>query len=719
MDPPVYSADLAPFVGGLVQVLTPQQVRDNERRQAELGNNQPVVVGLASYVRKCWDAALMSKRQTIEERLLKCLRQRNGEYDPNVAAEIKRQGGSDIYMMLSSNKARAASSWLRDVLLASGEDKPWTVSPTSLPTLSPEELREATEEATEEALQIETMMGQQPLTANKLRELAETVKDRTVARLRKEAKETLERSEAKMEDQLQEGGFYRALSEFCADVVTFPSAVLKGPVVRKRKTLQWAPDANGQYTLDVKDAIQLEWERVDPFMIYPAPHSTDVDDGFFIERHHLSRGDLNAMIGVDGYSAEAIRAVLDEYGKGGLREWLYIDTAKATAEGKSVSSVFSDPEQPIDALQFWGSVQGKMLVEWGLDAAEVPDQTEEYSCEVWLIGRWVIKAVLNYDPLGRKPYYKTSYEEVPGGFWGNSVMDLVRDCQSVCNATARALVNNESIASGPQVWVNVDRMPPGENITQLFPWKIHQSVSDPMGGTQPPIGFFQPQSNASELMAIYEKFSVLADEYSGVPRYMTGDSPAGGAGRTASGMSMLMSNAGKAMKQVVANIDVNIIAPMIERLYFYNMKYGEDPALKGDLRVVARGASMLIQKEQAQVRKNEFLGIVAQNPLFIDIIGEEAIAALLREAARGLDMDVNDIVPPPEIIRARIMAKQAAMLQQQFAANQAAGQPTESVQFDRGPDGEVLGAKVMPGNRQLLNNGAPITDNFAPARRPT
>ena len=40
------------------------------------------------------------------------------------------------------------------------------------------------------------------------------------------------------------------------------------------------------------------------------------------------------MIGVERYSDAAIRAVLDEYGAGGLHEWLWIDTEKADAEGR-------------------------------------------------------------------------------------------------------------------------------------------------------------------------------------------------------------------------------------------------------------------------------------------------------------------------------------------------------------------------------------------------
>jgi len=269
----------------------------------------------------------------------------------------------------------------------------------------------------------------------------------------------------------------------------------------------------------------------------------------------------------------------------------------------------------------------------------------------------------------------------------------VRDCQQVCNSAARALTNNMGIASGPQVSVLTDRLPAGEDVTQMFPWKIWQFKSDPFSsnsGGNVPVQFFQPQSNAQELMAIYEKFSVLADEYSGIPRYMTGDAPAGGAGRTASGMSMLMNNANKSMKQVVSNIDNNVITPLLNRLYFYNMKYSEDMELKGDVQVIANGAGGVLQKESTQVRRNEFLAATA-NPFDLQIMGTEGRAALLRERARDLDMDPTDIIPSPEKLKLAQRAMQAAQQPQQGAPQP---NPTQ--------------------NGQMLQDGSPITETFAP-----
>lgn len=699
------------YNNGILPVMNNAQI-DAEKAAAEArdeasrANSEPLVTGLAAHVRKCWSTAYIAKLD-VEQRMLKALRQRRGEYDPEILAEIEKTGGSKIYMMVTSNKCRAATSWLRDTLLGASEDKPWTISPTKNPELSPEDLEEAERQATEEAYSIEQALGAEVTTPQKMEELVERAKDRAMALARKEAASDVKRMEDKMEDQLQEGGFVSELSKFLDDLTTFPSALMKGPVIRNKPTLTWEKDANGEYIAVVKNSLVKEWERVDPFNIYPAPHSTDVNDGFLIERHRLQRKQLVELKGVEGYSDAAIDSVLDMYGRGGLHEWLRIDTQKAQAEGKSTLAIMQNTDALIDALQFHGSVQGKMLIEWGMSPEQIPDPLKEYDCEVWLIGSWVIKATLNYDPFGRKPYYKASYEEIPGVFWGNSVADLVRDCQTVCNSAARALVNNMGIASGPQVYVNVDRVPPGENITQMYPWKIWPTLSDPYGSNTPPVEFFQPGSLANELMGVYEKFSVLADEYSGVPRYMTGDASAGGAGRTASGLSMLMGNAGKAIKGVIANIDENVIAPLVERLYLYNMRYETDPELKGDVKVVAKGASGLVQRDQAQVRRNEFLGIIGQNPVFSQIVGEEGIAALLREGAKTLGMDAEKIVPSEEDIRVAKaeQAKQAMIAAAASGAiDGAAGQPG-------------TGGAVMPDtSNQNLQNGAPTTANFTPQK---
>ena len=685
-------------VGGLVNVVPLKTLQDQERQKAEQANNAPVLTGLASHVRKCWQDARDAKRD-IELRMLRNLRSRRGEYSPDELAKLKEQDAQPIFMMVTSVKCRAAASWLRDVMLGTGTDKPWSARPTPNPELDPTVAQEIHQRVYTDLMEFMMITGQEP-PMDALRGVLVDLRDEALEAQRVEAREAMDRLETKMEDQLLEGGWMEALSAFIDDITTFPTAFVKGPVIRNKKRLQWVQGQEG-WTMDVAAKLSPEWERVDPFNLYPAPWATSVHDGYLIERHQMTRQDLHDLIGVDGYDEGAIRAVLDEHGRKGLREWLWVDLEKADAEGRDTLRAASS--DTIDALQYWGSIQGRQLREWGLSEEEVPDELKEYQCEVWLVGNWVIKASLNYHPLGWRPYYGASFEMIPGSVWGNAVADLVADVQSVCNSSARALVRNMGVASGPQVVYNVDRLPAGEDITEMFPWKVWQVTQDPLGSTAPAVDFFQPSSNAAELMAIFEKFSLLADEYSGIPRYMTGDNTGGTIGRTSSGMAMMMSNAGKAIKQVVSNIDLGVIAPVIQRLHFHNMRYGDDPDLKGDPQLIARGAISLQLKEQAAVRRNEFLQLVLMSPLAQQIVGLPGAAALLREGARSLDMDVDKIVPNERQLQQQQMLM---MMQQAAMMGQAQGQP--------GPQG----GKTMSRSGQELDNGAPVADNFSPKRAP-
>lgn len=677
---------------------------ETERRDAELRQQQPMIQSLSAHVQKCWEAARTAKMQTVEQRMLKSLRQRRGEYEPDLLEDIKASGGAEIFMMITSTKCRSASAWLRDTLMGAKDEKPWTIDPTPIPDLPPNLRDSVFEEANQKAMQIEAMSGM-PLSRQEAYELIQQVKSRMMVEMREMAKEAAERMELKMEDQLTEGGFREAFASFIDDLVTFPSAIIKGPILRKKPRLVWKEAVVGQFEPVVTDEIVTTWERVDPFNLYPAPNSTHPNDGYLIERHRLTRQSLSELIGVDGYDDGAIKAVLDEYGRGGLRDWLYIDSAKASAEGKSVSAVQSNPETEIDAIQFWGAVQGKMLIEFGL-ATEDIDPIKEYHCEVWKIGRWVIKAILNYDPFHRKPYFKASFEEIPGSFWGNAPPDLMRDCQAMCNYAARAIADNMGIASGPQVGYNIDRLPPGADLTSMAPWKTWQFSSDPMGSNSPAIEFFQPQSISGELMQIFDKFSTRADEDTGIPRYITGDNAGiGGAGRTASGMSMLMGNAGKTIKQVIFNIDTHVIQPLIERLYFHNMMHADDPDLKGDVNIAARGANSLVVKDAAQTRRNEFLQVALNSPVVQQIIGQEGIAALLHEQAKTLDMDADEIVPSGEAMKLKQFQD---MMAQAMNPQPPMGQP--------GVQGQSPQANPQQ-NKQQLMTGEPVTDNMGPPAR--
>ena len=349
------AAGMVGSMGGVLSMEGQSSIdaRAQRKADAEEANNQPVIQGLVGHVRACWTAAMAAKRITVEERMLKAMRQRRGEYDPEILAEIKKGGGSEIYMLLTSNKCRAAASWIRDVMFGTRDEKPWTIEPTPLPDLPPQIAQSVAALAAQEGQQYEQQTGQQ-VQPQDMEKIVAYVKDRIVANAKKRAQEACDRMELKMEDQLVEGGFQRALGDFIEDIVTFPSAFIKGPVVRNKKKLKWVPDPKDpkNYTAVVEDKLTLEWNRVDPFMGYPAPFSTDVDDGYFIERHKLTRPNLNELIGVEGYKEDAIRAVLEEFGKGGLTSGCTSTQPKPSSKVKVWPPSTSLPRAPSTPCSF-------------------------------------------------------------------------------------------------------------------------------------------------------------------------------------------------------------------------------------------------------------------------------------------------------------------------------------------------------------------------------
>lgn len=671
---------------GLIRVVSnsemvrSEEAQEQARQEAERNNMRQELQGLAAHVMECWEDARRAKNSVLP-RLQKAQRARIGEYDPVKLQSIKKFGGSEEYARITANKVRVVEAWLRDVFLGQTE-KPWTLNPTPKPDFPPDIEQAVRSQISMEVAAVFAQTGQVPDQSTVRAAMAEQL-EAVEERLREEARKATARMERKMEDQLIEGGFVHAMGQFLADLATYPAAIMKGPILRRRKKLTWSAADGGDVKPLVEDMIVPEFERVDPFRAYPAAGISSPQEGYFIEHQTFAYQELYELIGAPGFDEEAIRAVLKECDHGGLGDWLGLVTEREDSDPNAQSRELRRKVLSIDALEFHGPVKGRDLIAWGTEDVEDPDAT--YEACVWLIGRWVIKAQLNYNPLGMRPYYRTSYEELPGEFWGFGIPDVLEDVQGIVNAAVRSLVNNMGMGSGPQVALNVDRLAPGEDVTTVHPWKIWQYRDSEYASSAPAVDFFQPQTNVNELISVIEKFYQFADDFSLVPRYMAGSDKVGGAGRTASGLSMLMDAANKGLKGVVSNVDLNVIKLLLENLYAHNMMYEQDGTLKGDAQVVARGAVSLMQLETLQLRRNEFLNVTA-NPLDSEIIGRSGRAEVLREVARGLELDVTKIVPSRE---------QIAAMEEQMALP-APGQQSK-----------------VGGGEQLMN-GAAVTDNFSP-----
>lgn len=627
---------------------------------------------LSGHVRLAWQRNKIAKER-IDQKLLACLRARRGVYSATEIGQMQQANGgmNIVWADLTETKCRAASAWIREIVLPVGE-QPWGVDPTPLPDL-PQELKDG---VVREALN----QGQQALIAmqqqgggvmdrdtfrdfvtdrgDKLRDEAE----KTYAKL---AKKKAMRMERVIDDRLVQGGYAEAMDGFVEDFVTYPAAILKGPIYQRHKTLAWGDG----WTPKVTNNPAQSWERVSPFDAYPAPSSRSPQQGDFIERIRFRRDELWDLKGLPGYKDEQIDKALRDYSGGRMEGWLWTETERQRLEQETLF-MFLSPPGVIDALNYWGSVPGWKLLMMGVEGDLEP--TKDYECNVLLCGSYVLYAALNPDPLSQRPYRKACYDEIPGAFWGRSIPDLAATSQKMCNSIACSLADNLSISSGPQVWVHADRFADGEQSVDMFPWKLWQMKSDPTQGVNPGIGFFQPNSNADSLMATYEKWEIKADDATGIPRYTYGNERAGGSADTATGLSMLMNNAAKGLRRAINSIDMNVIGPTINDTFTNEMLYNKDDSIKGDCIVVPRGAAAILIRESAQQRRLQFLQLTA-NPIDAPLIGGKHRLALLRETAAAMELPVDEVVPSDEDFaaqQAQAAEQQQKQMQQQIELQQ-------------------------------------------------
>ena len=676
---------------GLTQAIRQEEVDRGEATKAATSEDI-TYEELARHIRTEWEMMRNHRNGNAgwSERLLAAQRVFNGEYDAQKLAEIKKFGGSEVYARLIALKCRGATSLLREVYL--GFQKSWGLDPTPEPTLPDDLLASVSQLVNMEAMAMTQATGQMP-SLNDIRDRTNGLVAEAKRAAKRQAKKEAEAAEHKLDDLLVEGGFYEALTEFLTDLPLFPFACLKGPVVRIVSDVVWR-----QGIAVTQQKPRMFWNRVSPFDLYWSPGAASIKDASTIEKLRLTRADLNDLIGLPGYHEEKIRTVLDEYGKGGLRDWA--DTTDSQrAQGENREDPNFNRTGMIDCLEYHGNVQGKALLEYGFDAAKVPDVDRDYFVQAWLVGRYVIKCQISPNPRKRHPYFITSFEKVPGTPVGNALPDILADIQDVANAAFRTLVNNMAIASGPQVVVDEERLSPMEPGDEMYPWKRWRVRSDAMGAPQsqqnPPIQFFNPQSHAQELLGVYSALTTMGDEISAIPRYITGSERTGGAARTASGLAMLMGNASKILQMVASNIDLDVMRPLLQMLYDMVMLTDRTGAFRGDESIRVRGVEVAVQRETNRMRQIEFLQATA-NPIDAQIMGMQGRSVLLRSISKEVGV-ADEIVPEEEVLMANLNqgAPQGQPGTMPPGAVQGGGQPSPPAPANSGLG--VQDAKAMRG----------------------
>ena len=630
----------------------PDPQGDLEMLQQQLKPVENLVIkGISKHIDRVWAKNKEDNKQVRLE-MVKNFRRVRGEYEPSKLSAIRAFKGSEVFIRVSENKCRAADSWIKDIYRGD-QDLPWAIEPTTLADLPDETIQSISAEIQAQGMQ---MLQQAQMSgaiadpaqiAQLMNKMQEESLDKAKEKLAKDAKKRCDRAAKVIRDQNQEGGWTDAFKEFLWYFIRTKAGIIKGPILTNKKKTQWVPSPDGSsFEITTIDTLANDVYCVSPFNFYPEKGMKKIGDGNLIEIHELSKQSLSDLINVPGYSAVEIKAVLEKYAKGDLKaKWFSIDDEVLVKQIEHEKNLTNNPNMAVTlnqtggenilAQEFYGTIPGRLLIEWGAEGQIDPDT--QYQANCWKIGDHVIKAVINPDSLGRKPYHISSWAKNPAWIWGEGLVEFAEPLEDILNSITRALQNNIAIASGPQVEINKDRC---DDKSPLYPWKRWESTSMQMKEA-PAINFYQPNMHSQELINAWQFFSKVLDEMT-VPAYAQGASQSGVTAGTATVFTQLLAAASRSIKAVVANIDDDIITPYIQMCYDFNMKFSEDDAIKGDARAVAKGVSGLLAKEQQAQRKVEYLQVVA-NPLFAQVLGQKNIGAILAQIAKSNDISLPDL----------------------------------------------------------------------------
>jgi hypothetical protein len=621
-------------------------------------------------------------RDEIEDNWIEDLRAFMGQYDPNVLAKIRERGDrSQVYVGLTRTKVLAAFSRITDLLFQPGQ-KFFSIEPTPI-AKQPLVEKDLTEQAALEIMQAAQVVDPNlvdDLIQARLMELKNELEEETDRRVENMAEAIL--------DQAVESNLEGKMKDAIMEQVIFGTGAMKAGTLRIEKDHKWIKGDEG-FSLIYEENLVPEMEAVSIFDLYPDPYATSIEDmRNLFRRHVISRQEFVDLKEFPGFNEDIIDEIVEDNHRGNHTEEQHEKDRREIANVNEVTTKTGK----FEVLEFWGSVNGYDLEELGVDLGE-DDPTQEYQANIWISGGKVIKAQMNPLPGGIIPYFIFPYEKNPHAFWGTGVPRMMRDSQQTMNSATRIYLDNVALSSGPMVEVNTDIMASGEDPTELYPWRVF--LREGGDGNQPMVRFYQPQSNSPALVSVIELFRRFADETTALPSYTHGQSQSS-LNRTATGISILMSNANIVLKSVIKNIDDYLTKPLIRSLYDWNMTWNENELVKSDMRVVAKGSTALIQKEVQSQRLLQFLSLI-NNPLDAQMIKRDK---LLTDVAKSLDID------PDEVIKSQKELMDEQALQQAILGMQQGGQNAQQPNGEGmvGPDARN-GTATPSGEGPVGNNG--------------
>jgi len=684
--------------------------------QVVVYNPEEAFSGLAGYIRKKFEDS-ENGRYAYEQRWLKSYKNFRGIYDSTT--QYRDSERSKVFIKITKTKVLAAYGQIIDILFAN-KKFPLVVEPTPVP------------EGIEEFAHMETPLDSiidpygyagdgrtlEPgaMQASGGRDFLGGLKDRYAnAPLRpgpslvgepqiSPAQKAALNMEKMIHDQLLDTSAVNVFRSAVFESALLGTGIVKGPFNFYKRVHQWKRDEEGERSYTPYEKIVPRIEHVSVWDFHPDPSATSIEDcEYVIQRHRMNRQQLRGLLNHPYFYKDAIE---DAIAKGSN----YVDKYYEDTIREDETEAYYQ-ENRFEVLEYWGVLDAKMANEAGMDVPNNMGPMDQIQVNVWICGDAILRCVLNPFTPARIPFSVFPYEINPYQMWGVGVAENMEDAQMLMNGHVRMAIDNLALAGNLVFDVDEASLVPGQNM-DIFPGKIFRRQS---GVTGTAVNGLKFPNTAPENIQMYQISRQLADEETGLPSIMHGQTGVAGTGRTASGLSMLLGGASLSLKTVIKNIDDALLKPLGEAYFQWNMQFNEDaPDIEGDLEIKPRGVAAVMQKEVRSQRLTTLLQTVS-NPMLAPFI---KIPNLMRELAIAQDIDPDSLVN--DVNEAQIFAEMLKGLAQNAQQGTGPeGQQPSNQQGSMGQSGDVpAGANPNDasgvGGGQIGTGSVPLAgeDNF-------
>lgn len=586
---------------------------------------QPVILELGKRI-----ADRITRRKPIEERWLEDLRQYHGIYEGDIENTLKSdKERSKLFINITRPKTRAWSARLQDMLFPADE-KNWGIDATPVPELSRKQ-RELARRADEAEQKTAEAVAQHNAdveqggegnpdmleTATSLAAMARALREQERDQ-QKEIEWARKRRDAmarEIDDQLTEAKYAARCRDVIEDACKVGVGILKGPIVNDKGRAMWVGEG-ADYKLEGSGKVRPGVRRVSYWHFFPdmsAESMEECEDTF--ERHLPNRKMLRRMAKDIGFDATAVRELLKDGPQGqasggGSDDLNFMTELRALENGGKSGDVLNDFRDRFVVWEFIGTLEVeevcKMIRALGRaeDAERVEkehDPLDPLMVRLFFCGQKLLRIDEDYIlDSGASIYSVYSFEKAESSILGGvGVPRLMRNEQSMLNSAVRMMMDNAALATAPQVIIDKENIEPENGSWKLSPRKIWLRLKSAVTPGQQQARVFETVDipmNQALLAAIVEMAVKFVDEAVQMPLIAQGEQGTH-VTRTSSGMAMLFNSANVNFRQAVKNWDDDVTAPLITRIYDFNMQFSDKPEIKGDMKVDARGTSVLLVRE--------------------------------------------------------------------------------------------------------------------------